>query len=313
MNSVTPTHRREDACIDETDGSPPKGPHPAVSDQDKRVLAQAKYDALASGDLGHAACTTNDIDESCGTEPIPNAVLLAPKKVNGPTIDGSDVTQFRLNDCHLMAPLAALASSPAGRELIKNAITEHKNDSGTVVSYTVKLYQSEKHFWGPTTFSEVKIDVTGEYGENHAKPARTTEGWNVVWPPVMEKAFAKLSGGYGQIDGGGSPARAMEALTGRPAVDIPLGRAPGYSADQLRRDLDAGKIVVLLSKQSFSGEPPRDIDTNHGYQISKADPDGDRTMVQLHNPWNQPGHDPAPIAFSELTKWFAAVDIGRVK
>jgi hypothetical protein len=314
MNSVTPTQRRDESSVDDAKDSLPKGTLAASADRAANILAQARYDALAAGGLGGPIdCTKLRDADRCGTESVSNPRLFLDQPGDAHPVEGADVRQTTLNDCHLMAPLAAIASSPVGRELIKNAITENRNDKGQVVSYTVTLHKPETHWFGPTTFSEVKFTFDGLYGRQHADPRPGDRDQSEVWPLVIEKAFAQYSGGYSKIGAPGSPARAMEALTGKPAADIPLNGSPGYSAARLQSDVDAGKLVVLLSNKSMSGDAPQGIVGNHAYQVSGVELADGRLWVQLHNPWNQKDKEPAILPFDRLKEWFAAVDVGSVK
>jgi hypothetical protein len=314
MNSVTPAQRRDESSVDDANDSTPKGTVATITDRAANILAQAKYDALAAVGLGSPIdCAKQRDADRCGTEAVSNPKLALKQPGDAYPVDGADVRQTTLNDCHLMAPLAAIASSPMGRELIMNAIRENTNDKGQVVSYTVTLHRPESHWFGPTTFSEVKYTFDGLYGREHADPRVGDHDEHEVWPLVIEKAFAQYCGGYSKIGGQGSPARAMEALTGRPAVDIRLDAHPGYSASRLQSDFEAGKLVVLLSNKSMSGDAPPGLVGNHAYQVSAVELAGGRLWVQLHNPWNQKDKEPAMIPFDRLTEWFAAVDVGSVK
>ena len=317
MNSVTSAQRRDESCVDDTDGSPPRGLAEDLADRAVRMAAQAKYDVLAAfGEVGPIDCEKKHDPDRCGTEAVRNPVLVVKQAGDADAVDRPDVRQAALNDCHLMAPLAAIASTPEGRALIKNAVTENRNDKGEVVSYTVTLHKRADHWWGPATFSEVKYTVDGLFSAKHADP-RAAGDRSEVWPPVFEKAFAQHLGGYSQIDGQGSPARAMEILTGKPAVDIPLGAPPGYSAERLQCDLAAGKPVVLLSRKVFEGDAPAGVVGDHAYQVTGAKLDGGRLVVLLHNPWTDRGPirhpEPPPVPYDELQRWFAAVDVGRVR
>jgi len=317
MNTVTSTQRRDGTCVDDTEGSPPQGTLPTVVDKACRIAAQERYDALAAGGLvGPVDCAKKRDPDRCGTEVVKNAVLFIKEEGDANEVDRADVKQAKLNDCHLMAPLAAIASTPDGRELIKNAITENKNENGEVVSYTVTLHKPEEHWWGPKTFSDVKFTVDARFSAKHAD-ARAAGEAREVWPLVIEKAFAQYRGGYGKIDDNGSPARAMEILTGKPAVDIPLGQGRGYQADRLQCDLAAGKIVVLLTKHTFEGPGAEGLVANHAYQVTGATVEGGKFMVTMHNPWSvddpSKSHEPPPVPFDELERCFAAIDVGSVR
>ena len=315
MDPVSSAQRRDDACVDDVDGSPGTGTSSTAADRAYRMAAQTAYDAYAAGGLvGHIDCGKQRDADRCGTEAVPDAVLFLQEKGDTAEIDPRDVMQSTLKDCHLLASLAAMASTPNGRELIKRAITENKNDAGAVVSYTVTLHERHDHWRGPPTFSDVKLTVDGLFDAKHAIARRDVPGRGAaeVWPLVIEKAYAQFRGGYTKIDRPDSPAGAMEILTGKPAVDHLLEASPGYSAARLACDLAAGKLVVLLTKPSFDGAGPHGIVANHGYQVAAARTVGDKLMVELHNPWNN-AEEPRPIAYDDLAKWFVSADVGTVR
>jgi hypothetical protein len=313
MDPVSSARRRDDACVDDVDGSSTTATLATLPDRALRMLAQANYERLAAdGRRGPVDCNKLKDADRCGTETVPNAVLFLPPASEARPVEGSGVTQGALNDCHIMAPLAAIASSPAGLALIRSAVTESRNDKGDVV-YSVTLHQPHDHWLGPTTYTDVKFTLDGHFDAKHAVARQDENHQSEVWTLVVEKAFAQYYGGYRKIDVPQSPARQMELLTGRPAVDLPLGTSSGYGAHRLECDLAAGRLVVLLSKPSFDGAGPSGIVANHGYQVANAVLVDGKLMVTLHNPWNDPKRQPQPIAFENLSKWFVSADVGTVR
>jgi Calpain family cysteine protease len=311
MDPVRSVQQRDDARVDDLDGSTTAGTPAAPSDRQLRIVAQAKYDLLASGGAAPSIdCKSGGNADLCGTDAVPNAVLFSRQKGDANQIDRADVRQATLKDCYLMAPLAAVASTPEGRAMIQNAITENKDEKGAVVSYTVTLYR--RSFWArdADTFSAVKLTVDGLFGDKRAD-ARPDGKLREIWPLVVEKAFAQYSGGYRKIDAGGSPALAMEALTGKPAVSVALDRPPGYGADRLQRDLAAGKLVVLMTKASIRGDDPYRLVGSHGYQVVGTEQSGGRLWVDMRNPWGK--DDPRRVPVDQLDKWFAGVAVGSVR
>jgi hypothetical protein len=315
MNSVTSAQRRDPASLDDLGHAPPAGSSgpPEPTERARRAAAQERLDAHAAGVPSRPdPCATKYDPDLCGVEKVVHAVLYAREGQDADEIDRADVTQGGLNDCHLMAPLAALASTPAGRDLIRSAITENKDARGEVVSYTVTLH--EPSLLRPWTLSPVKLTVDGRYDARHAVPREVDTRTTVVrevWHVVLEKAFAQLYGGYSRLNERGSSTRAMEALTGEPAIELPLGKSSSYSAEQLQRDVAAGKLVVLLSHPKMPGNAPAALVGDHAYQVVAAEQTGDRLWLTLHNPWNK--GDPAKVPLDQLSRWFAALNVGRVR
>ena len=181
-----------DGGAGDTSGAPP-GDLGAAARAD-RAAAHARLQAFVSSGTGDAGCWNlqapdHDYDH-CVQETIPAPVLFQRQATDADAADSRDVRQGGLGDCHVLAPLAALAGSPQGRALIHNAVVENKNDEGEVVSYTVTLHKPEGHLFGKTTFQDVPITVDGPYVIGHAR-LRPGGSQSEVWPLVVEKAFAK--------------------------------------------------------------------------------------------------------------------------
>jgi hypothetical protein len=223
--------------------------------------------------------------------------------------------------------LVALANTPEGRALIHGAISENRNDSGEVSSYTVKLFRPA--LIPPGTFTPVAVTVSAEYARGHAKP-REVDGQYEIWSLVIEKAYAVLKGGYNRIGHGGIPVYAMEALTGRPCTRINLaldgapsyrgdGTAPvpgkRYSAEDLKRDLAANMAIAVETPDWLhASQEEYRLLSNHAYAvIGFAEDNEGRLFLKLKNPWNRPGDEPDLVPFEELAKWFTAIDIVDAK
>ncbi len=291
-----------------------------IGDLAQRALSYARADALfeSLGLGGPPDCTFGDNHDydRCGNDaPVKNPVLYLQQPADANAIDVEDVHQNRAGDCALLATLGALASTPAGRAVIQNAIVENKDANGEVTSYTVTLHKPESHLLGlgPKTFSEVKVTVEPPFVLGHAlsrgvKDFYEEDGPHEVWPLVLEQAYAAVRGGYNETSRGDAPFRAMEVLTGKPAAQHGLGLL-GYSAERMVADCAAGKLVVLDTKKSV-GNAYQLVD-GHAYQVVGTQLLNGKLCVQLRNPWGERQPDLVPC--SELAKWFTAVDVGSVR
>jgi hypothetical protein len=227
-------------------------------------------------------------------------------------IDPRDVQQKDCGDCALMATLAALASSPKGRAVIRSAITENKNDKGEVTSYTVRLYKFG--LLGQTP-SPVDVKVDGQWMKGHAEVRDTLasfrdDGVSEVWPLVFEHAYAALRGGHNQICRGDLPTRTMEAVTGLPAHRTALTWGQTYAAEQLERQVADGKLVVLETRSGIESPQSHGLLDSHAYQVTGTEVQNGTLYLKLHNPWNK--DEPDLVPFGELNEWFAGVDVGSV-
>src|SRR6185312_4164132 len=101
----------------------------------------------------------------------------------------------------------------AGRESIKNAITENHDASGAVTSYTVTLHQRSWLGVGPMV--DVPVTVKPPFDGEHALARTGNLGWREVWPLVIEKAYRQLAG-IDTLRTPQPPANFMVAFTGQP-------------------------------------------------------------------------------------------------
>jgi hypothetical protein len=295
----------------EGDASDAPGEPPTRDERADRAAATQRYEAFLEGSPCHYACQPED--------QVVRPVLFRQQDHDAHKISEHDVKQNRLDDCFLMATLAGLARTPEGRAAIENAITENKNEKGEVTSYTVTLQKPEKSYGGlgAKTFTPVPVTVYGQFVCGHAK-ARTDDGGSEVWPLVIERAFQEYKDrDYGMCNGddkvGGPPMTAMELLTGKEARQIPLWSVSGYrnySAGQLQRDIDSGKIVVLDTKKTFEGANPYGLTDFHAYVVTGTENYGGRLYVNLHNPYDTCD---VRVPYDDLENWFSAVDVGSVR
>ena len=304
----------------------------------ERAEADARYEAFVStgasgAPSGPSGDPCNDFEapghdyDRCVKDPVTNPVLFQRQGTDADAIDSNDVRQGGLGDCHILAPLAALANTPRGRALIRNAVVENKNAKGEVASWTVTLHQPEKHLFERTTFRDVHVTVDGLYAVGHAY-ARGENGQNEVWPLVVEKAIAQYAGGYNQIGRGGTPTVAIALLTGRGAtyvsLDWPSRWLRSYGAGELQTDLANGKLVVLSTRSDIGGSASADatpaqhqasveahgLRPDHAYFAMGVEEHNGKLFMKLGNPWAKA--EPGLVPCDELTRWFSAVATGSV-
>ncbi len=316
MDPISPALPRIDPPHNDPEGGAPAGPPPPrPSDLERagRALANALYDALASG-LGtnkphdcadFTDAETHDFDR-CVQAQVANPVLFMKEEADVNEVAPTDVKQRQVGDCALMATLIALTNTEEGRALLGHAIVENKNGKGEVTSYTVTLHEPQSHWFRPPTFTPVQITVDPPFALGHAAPVVENERAE-VWPLVVEKAFAQYVGGYSKLNRGSTSDISMALLTGKPAESIPLGR---YSSERLASDLAAGKLVVLETKGRFSHADIDDLYAKHAYSVTGAGTRDGKMFVTLRNPW---GRDEGPIAYDDLNRWVSRVDVGSVK
>ena len=133
------------------------------------------------------------------------------------TIDSGDLKQGAVGDCWLIAAMSCLANYP---EEIEALFFGHGAEAAPDGCYTVLLYDHRTRSTRPIVIDErvpcVRLQP-GYYVEEYqhlrggvpcfAKPN------GEMWPLLLEKAMAKMLGGYGSL-AGGNEAAAFRALTG---------------------------------------------------------------------------------------------------
>jgi Calpain family cysteine protease len=297
------TFSRRTGC--EGDPSDTSGARPTTDERADRAAANDRYNAFVEGSPCNYTCEAADR--------VFHPVLFRTEGGDLHEVDEKDIGQNKLDDCHLMATLAGLAQTPEGRAVIKNAVSENKNEKGEVVSYTVMLHKPEEHYWGlgATTFTQVPVTVGTQFVCGHAK-ARTEGDVSEVWSPVIESAFLQYKDrDYGMCSGdaerGGAPSTAMQLLTGREAKQVGWN---GYSALKLQRDVAAGKLVVFDTKDQFVGCNPYEFKYWHAYAVTGTENRDGKLFVNLLNPIDD---KVTQAPYDELHKWFSAVDVGSVR
>jgi hypothetical protein len=275
----------------------------------ERATAYERYASFVTGGerSSGSSCGAGQ-DDQCESGRLAPAALYVREPGDVHEIEPSDVQQGAVGNCHVMAALCAMASSPEGRDCIARAITENKNAQGETVSYDVTLHCPQTHWFRPTTFTEVKVTVDASFVCPHAT-AGTDGNHHEVWPLVLEKAYAQYCGGY---DGrGGWAADVMRVLTGRDAKHTEFVKIFGnrnYGADALSRDLAAGKMVVM---GTWPDAKDHNLVGQHAYLVTGTTMQGGKLCVTLRNPWNIKEPDPVPV--DDLVRFFHGVDVGSVR
>jgi Calpain family cysteine protease len=165
-------------------------------------------------------------------------------------------------------------------------------------------------------FKQVQVTVDGNFpAGGSANPGTTQDvvgGKKEIWVQVLEKAYAKLHGGYSGIKDGGSPTDAMEALTGEKADEKSTGGLfGGISQKDLLAAFKAGKPIVMNTPDTKK-QLPFNLVPNHAYMLEDIGVDANgKAQIKLRNPWGttqlQP---PLPIPFEKLHSGIDSLDIG---
>ncbi|XP_039986012.1 calpain-9 [Xiphias gladius] len=197
--------------------------------------------------------------------------------VNGAT--RLDIRQGKLNDCWLLSAIASLAMN---RSLLRKVVPLGQSfQDGYNGSFTFR-------FWQYGQWEEVRIDdllPTQEHKLIYLSSPEKQE----FWSSLLEKAYAKLKGGYRALDMG-FPHEAMVDMTG--------GVAEVFNIALLPRDLPAF-LSYLLSKGALINcancQGPLEqrnelgIMFRHAYSLTAVEKVktayGTEDLVRILNPW----------------------------
>jgi hypothetical protein len=233
-------------------------------------------------------------------------------------ISDDDIHQGKLGDCYLLSSIGDIARINAAT--IGKMIRDNKD--GT---YTVTLHQRKGGvgrfiaglFGGHPEFEAVEVTVDGNFptgtGNNQGSANQgagqdVVSGKKEIWVQVLEKAYAKLHGGYAKVGSGDWPKEAMEALTGQEATHK---KVAGVTLADLWTAFKGGKPIVMNTPKKDS--LPFNLVGPHAYMVEDITFPAGKATIVLRNPWgNNPGSQNAilSIPFEALSQGISSVDIG---
>ncbi|WP_017557358.1 C2 family cysteine protease [Nocardiopsis baichengensis] len=204
-------------------------------------------------------------------------------------ISSDDLNQGALGDCWWLAGIGAVADQDPGA--IKRMIRENAN--GT---YTVTFGDG----------SQVTVTPDLVVNSNNSAAFSDPGGEGVLWPAILEKAYAMKEGSYGEIEGGW-PKDAMETVTGEDAGEIPMWMV---EEDMLSTIMDEGSPVTVTTpgdkkNSHYELESGDELAGNHAYVVKEIK-DG---KVTLYNPW---GHQHATLTMDEFREKLQTVEVGSL-
>lgn len=271
--------------------------------------AAQTLDPVLPGDQSQTANVGGDKKNPCddGTcKPLEGETrIFSQGSGDGHVVDYDDIAQGGLNDCYVVGGIGAVAAQ--NPDLIRNAVRD--NGDGT---YTVTFYEKDNGFLGiGAHYDKVEITVSGDFSDKAVQGSGDfTNGKGEkaeIWPKIVEKAYAQYKGGYDAIDHGGNSAEIMSLLTGRDATQHnDLG---DYSYEDMKRDFDNGRAIVLGTPDNFNGVDKKTANKNglvdwHVYTVVGVgqDASGNR-YVEVYNPHGTEGvkripYDEAMRSFS---------------
>jgi len=192
-----------------------------------------------------------------------------------------DVKQGALLNCPLAAILAALAYTQKGRTHITKMITEHKNVStetkfkgeGVDGNTTVK----GKRYFTVKFNGGKSIDISSVFYTDEQSPPKMIymkPPTDVLWPCVIEKAYAKLKGGYNKL--GSDPKVYWEDVVGpHRYLNLKKDAAPPVTDKAVRHQVRQAKTDPMIA--SLEGR-------YHGYVVKGFKDKGKAKNIVLYDP-----------------------------
>lgn len=232
-------------------------------------------------------------------------------------VDPNSVRQGDLGDCYFLASMIAIARANPGAisRLIKGP-----NKDG---SYDVTLYVDKGMWWWKSKEAKVvnvtpnfPVDKSGAPAYAKSSNVDATKGME-LWPLLLEKAYAKLQGGYEDIIGGYGTT-GMEALTGGESTSF---EPDDFGDDELVKKisdmqdngyaLTASSIIVDEDdKEGNKKITTEGVVANHEYAIKWVDK-GAKT-ISLQNPWGYKHLEDMPISkFKKFYRKVSALKVGK--
>ncbi len=199
------------------------------------------------------------------TMPTPGAdgstkCLQAPKwglfGAGGPAT--KDIKQGLIANCPLASLLAALANTPGGRQHIKNMVAEKPGNVATAVKHVASELSGDCKLKGNAIMTNryFTVELEGQTREV-SEVLYTDDGdgdtWSlrymsspteVLWPAIVEKAYAVKEGGYKELDSASG-----KRLTLNQIWKVVAGKSPGgFSVDAKTPEATIRGVVANASQ-----------------------------------------------------------------
>lgn len=200
-----------------------------------------------------------------------------------------DLYQGQIGDCWFVAAAACLAFAPD--QLFQRVVPldqsfDH-NYSGIF----------RFHFWHFGRWVDIFVDDRLPTISNRLVYARNDTEPHEFWVPLLEKAYAKLNGGYDNIGIGGHTCNAMVDFTGgiSEAIDLRQRRtSPGDLFDVMCAMMKCSMMSCSIRSDTVAEtELSNGLYTGHAYSITSVTAvelkrkKGTVCLLRLRNPWGK--------------------------
>lgn len=204
-----------------------------------------------------------------------------------------DLAQDPFSNCYYIAALGStFGREPIGPSSAENpfrgtptskAITDAITDNGDR-TYTVRFFNNNTGRAEYVTVNQSFITTNEGKIAGSTRTQDPSSPDNVLWPVVMERAYAQWLGGYTKVGNGGSEAEAQGQIVG--------GKAQRYTNDASdERGYPAYTFEIiknaLASDRFATASTPKKAKLlfgNHAYTVTDAFEEGGQQYVVVYNP-----------------------------
>lgn len=193
-----------------------------------------------------------------------------------------DINQGNLGDCWL---LAAMANLTMNEKVLNSVVCEDNSDFN-------EGYCGIFHFrfWHFGKFVDVVIDDLLPTKDGRTLVYNKSLDKNEFWSALLEKAYAKLYGGYAKIQGGLS-SEALEDFTGGVVEVYELKHATAKIFDFIDKSMDRNVFFAcaIMREKNLYGTG---LHSGHAYSITdaiklKLNPIKTVNLLRIRNPWGE--------------------------
>lgn len=191
-----------------------------------------------------------------GNVPLENIVFKRPEEIFGTfrlfenKIECSDNIQGVLANCYFISTLCALAKY----ESIIYSIFKKINIKNGYYEILMKVNNTEE-----LVIVDDLIPVNKEDEENVFSKTNKNE----IWTMIIEKAWAKVKGGYAQSEWG-SPTEVIYAFTNFENEIYPIKNT---SEAKIKEEFYNGNFIIFGSHQNKTSISNQEISERHGYNL----------------------------------------------
>lgn len=187
-------------------------------------------------------------------------------------INPGEISQGNIPNCYLISSISAIAEFPEVVTRLFN--TKRGNSQGL---FSLNMCVNGK-------FREVIVD--GNIPVDEKNRIKFGDSKRAMWPILLEKAFAKIYGGYWNIGGAGVPCRALKDLTGAPTEFLKFEKLTDEELFDKIKQADFNEFIMVAP----TNNEPNLVETNlgmipwHAYTVISALRINGEMVLKLRNP-----------------------------